>query len=137
MVYLYEVTKDPDYVRHFFDISDRSNANDHIARNKVDKFRNNQILLGWSSTRYTNDNSPHIFDLGDALILYPYVRMYKTLVSNQFKNVPEASKIKAIALLGRLENSFNKIFLNDWKQFNLTSGFFQDPFLPPYRFTCR
>jgi len=68
----------------FFDISDRLNANDDIARKKVDKFRNNQILPGWSSTRYTNDNSPHILDLGDALILYPYVRMYKTLVSNQF-----------------------------------------------------
>jgi hypothetical protein len=128
LVNLYEVTKDPDYVRHFFDISDRLNANDDIARNKVDKFRNNQILPGCSSTRYANDNFPHIFDLGDALILYTYVRMLKTVVSNQFKNVPEASKVKAIGLLVRAENSFNKIFLNDWKQFNPTSGYFQDPF---------
>lgn len=80
LVYLYETTSDEIYLKHFFEISDRLNANDDMTRNLSDKYRSNQVLPGWSSIRYTHDSSRHIFNLDDALILFPYLKLYNEVI---------------------------------------------------------
>lgn len=128
LVYLYETTGDEIYLKHFFEISYRLNANDDIDRNLSDQYRNNQILLGWSSTRYTHDNSRHIFNLDDALILFPYVKLYNVINNTKTIKVSPLFKNKAAYLLQRAELEFRTVFEADWKQITSESGFFQGPY---------
>lgn len=128
LVYLYEATSDEIYLKHFFEISDRLNERDDISRNLADNYRDNKVLLGWSSTRYTHDNSRHIFNLDDALILFPYVKLYNILKKEKSYKINLLYKRKGLKLLQRAEAEFKTVFLNDWKQITPDSGFFQDPY---------
>lgn len=128
LIYLYEETLDEIYIQYFFEISDRLNANDDVSRGISDKYRGNVILHGWSSTRYTNDNSSHIFNSGDALILYPYVRMYNIINKDKSNTISLIYKKKALDLLKRSELEFKEVFVSDWKQVTNDSGYFQDPY---------
>ena len=128
LIYLYKKTNDEIYLERCFEVSDRLISNDDVSRGVVDKYRNNHVLPGWSSTRYTADNSRHAFDLDEALILYPLVRLYRVVKETNNVHVAQKYKEKALNLLKRATTEFDTLFLPDWVQVNETSGFFYDPY---------
>lgn len=126
LLLLFEKTKDTIYIKHFFKISDRIISNTDVNRGIKDKYRNNKILLGWSSTRYTHDNSSHIFNLDDALIHIPFIQLYRFVNMNQ-NLVSEDILIKTQSLFEISKKSF-EIFENDWKNIDVDKGYFHDPY---------
>ena len=79
---LYEITKDSRYIDKLYSLVNNFLENDDIARGLQDQHLGNQILPGWSSVRYTEDNSRTIFLMDDALILISIVNSY-----NYLKNI--------------------------------------------------
>lgn len=117
---LYKLTKDTRYLEKLKSLVTKLLNNDDIKRGLADQHRGNKILPGWSSTRYTKDNSRTIFLMDDALILIPIIEAY-----NYLKNT-ENSFFTSKDWLERAEKEFELVFKNDWKSINNNQGYFQD-----------
>lgn len=117
---LYKLTGDERYLTKLIFLIDKILQNDDISRGLADDHRGGIIYSGWSSTRYTLDNSRTIFLMGDALILISILKSYNYLmIKNEF-NIDTSSWLK------RAEKEFNLIFEKDWVNFSNDMGFFQD-----------
>ena len=117
---LYKLTLDERYLDKLYLLVENILNNDDIARGLPDSHRDNKILPGWSSTRYTNDNSRTIFLMDDALILIPIIKAYDFLRKQaDIKNPP-------IYWLERAEKEFDLVFKDDWKYIDNDKGYFQD-----------
>ena len=119
---LYEITKDSRYIDKLYSLVNNFLENDDIARGLQDQHRGNQILPGWSSVRYTEDNSRTIFLMDDALILISIVNSY-----NYLKNI-ETSFNVPVEWLTRAEIEFDMVFKNEWKDMGNNKGYFQDSY---------
>ena len=115
---LYKLTLDERYLDKLYLLVENILNNDDIARGLPDSHRDNKILPGWSSTRYTNDNSRTIFLMDDALILIPIIKAYDFLRKQaDIKNPP-------IYWLERAEKEFDLVFKDDWKYIDNDKGLF-------------
>lgn len=127
LILLYEVTKDSIYIDYFLQIAERIYNSTDINRGIKDSFRGNKILPGWSSTRYTKENVPHIFNVDNALIHITFVKLYRIL-KNEKKYVSEVSFLKIENLFKLSLKAFKEVFFLDWKVVGINSGYFHDPY---------
>jgi len=120
LIELHKLTDDNRYIDKLKFLVKNILKNDDIFRGLSDEHRGNKILPGWSSTRYTSDNSRTIFLMNDALILISIINSY-----NYLKSI-ETSFEPPIEWLIRAENEFDLVFKPEWKTINSNKGYFED-----------
>ncbi len=125
LVYVYKAEGKIAYLDKFIEIAEIIIRNKDTDLKFVDPFRGNKTLTGWGATRYTSDNSHHIFNVLDALILSSLTSFYNVV---SISKLPEFYKEKARKYLLIVEQSFEEIQKQDFIHVNTKSGYFQDPY---------
>jgi hypothetical protein len=125
LIAFYKATQQKQCLDTFAIVGNRIMQLDDNTLKRVDPYRNNLSLHGWSSPRYTHDSTRHIFGVTDAMILSPCVAFY-----NLVKDNPTLSAYKPIGkkYLDKAILEFNEVQKKDWKEIDANKGYFQDPY---------
>lgn len=118
---LYKLSNDKRYLDTFDVNAKRILESIDTKRSVNDFYRGNQLLPGWSSTRYTINNNRTIFLINDALIHIVLLKFCNALIGTDYYDKYNCSKI-----LSNIEISFSAIFKNSWVVKENGSGYFQE-----------
>ena len=121
---LYRTTGDFRYLELTFQLGEKIVAASDEARMVQDAYRNDRVIPGWSSTRYTKDKRRTHFLLNDALIAIQMVQSHLNVKGTARESYAPVS------WLTYSERVFKELFVADWKQIDMTSGYFEDAYFP-------
>jgi len=127
LILLYKLTKDRRYLDYCFDITDTIISSQDTTRGIQDKWRDNQVLATWSSTRYTPTKEPHVFTGDTGFIIYSLALVYNTIVQNPPSTNSSYYEDKASEILNAAQSAYQAIE-SDWRQVSPDSGYFRDPY---------
>lgn len=124
LIFHFERSRDMRYLDTFFKVASKIMNSNDIQLAIKDKYRGNRILHGWSSSRYTNDSSNHIFGVTDAMILYPIIKLYNLLNKNASLDFSKKYFLDSALNFSIIE--FEEIQRSDWIDQSIETGYFQD-----------
>lgn len=125
LVYVFRVEGKNRYLDSFIELADVIIKSKDSDFNYIDSYRGNRSLSGWGSTRYTKDNTHHIFNILDALILSSLTSFYNVVNTSK---VPKFYQEKANEYLKVVLKSFEEVQAPDFINISTNSGYFQDPY---------
>lgn len=126
LVLHFERSKDKRYIDTFIKVATRifNSTDDNL--NLRNKHRGNRIVKGWSTTRYTQDSSFHVFGITNAMILYPILKLHNILNENNLGNESYSHFFTKALNFSLLE--FEDINVKDWINKSHETGYFQDAY---------
>jgi len=122
----YKRSYDDRYLDTFIKVSRTIFSNSDLKRQIFDKYRSNKILHGWSSRRYINDSTYHIFGVTNSMILLPIIEMYN--ISKTRLNKGDTRLIFLLDAIEFAKKEFEEIEENDYVIINDSTGLFHDPY---------
>jgi hypothetical protein len=131
LYYNYFRSSDIRYLDTFILVAKNIFLNSDLQFGIRDKYRNNKIIHGWSSKRYTIDSSYHVFGVTNAMILYPIIKMYNLSYNVLPKNDFRLDFFEYAIQFAKDE--FEEVQITDYKKVNDSLGYFHDPY---YKYTA-
>lgn len=126
LVLHFERSKDKRYIDTFIKVATRIfNSTDENLR-LHNKHRGNRIVKGWSTKRYTQDSSFHVFGITNAMILYPILKLHNIAIGNNLRNESYNHFFTKALNFSLLE--FEDINVKDWINNSSETGYFQDAY---------
>ena len=126
LYYNYLRSSDRRYLDTFIFVAKNIFLNSDLHLGIRDTYRNNKIIHGWSTRRYTIDSSYHVFGVTNAMVLYPIIKMYNLCSIVLQKNDNRLDFFEYVIQFAKDE--FEEVQIPDYKRVNDSCGYFHDPY---------